>query len=242
MNRFMTKKLMFFGFLFFGISVLVWAQEENLSKARIFLPEVRWNFGYLPQGGTVSHIFQVKNIGEDTLLIIRVRPGCGCTTVPLFKDRLAPKETADLEVIFDSDKIRPGKTSKSIQIISSDPTKPIEELHYTANVRDTNSLVKLTPEQIYFDTLPQGNQAKRTFFVENISPENLSVKLVEEPNGFVDVNVPRRSLKPGEKMEITLGLKKNVPAGSFRTTVTLDFENSKMVRVTIPVSGMMMTK
>ena len=238
----MTKKSIFLGLFFFGLSVLVLAQDENLSKARLFLPEVRWDFGYLPQGGTVSHIFQVKNIGEDTLLIIRVRPGCGCTTVPLFKDRLAPKETADLEVVFDSDKIRPGKTSKSIQIISNDPTKPLEELHFTANVRDTNSLVKFTPEQIYFDTVRQEKETKQTLMVENICQENLSVKLVEEPKGFVDLNVPRRSLKPGEKMEITLGLKKNVPVGGYRTSVTLDFENSKVVRVTIPVSGAVMTK
>jgi len=238
----MTKKSIFLGLFFFGLSVLVLAQDENLSKARLFLPEVRWDFGYLPQGGTVSHIFQVKNIGEDTLLIIRVRPGCGCTTVPLFKDRLAPKETADLEVVFDSDKIRPGKTSKSIQIISNDPTHPLEELHFTANVRDTNSLVKFTPEQIYFDTVRQEKETKQTLMVENICQENLSVKLVEEPKGFVDLNVPRRSLKPREKMEITLGLKKNVPVGGYRTSVTLDFENSKVVRVTIPVSGAVMTK
>lgn len=242
MDRFRAKKLLSLGFFFFGLSVLAFAQKENLSKARIFLPDTRWDFGYLPKGGTVSHIFQVKNIGEDTLIIVKVRSGCACTIVPLFKDRLAPKETADLEVVFDSDKIKPGKTSKSVQIISNDPTKPFEELHYTANVRDTNSLVKLTPEQIYFDTVPQESQAKRTLVVENISQEKLSVELVEGPKDFVDLNVQRRSLKPGEKIEITLGLKKNVPFGSFRSSFTLDFENSKVVRVTVPISGVVMTK
>jgi hypothetical protein len=242
MERRRAKNLIFWGVFFFGFYVLVLAQNENLSRARIFLPNTRWDFGYVSKGGSVSHIFQVKNIGEDTLIIVRVRPGCGCTTVPLFKDRLAPDETADLEVIFDSEKIRPGKTSKSIQITSSDPTKPFEELHFTANVGDTNSLVKLIPEQIYFDTIRHGKETKRTLTVENISQEKLSVELVDVSTDFVDLNIQRHSLKPGEKSEITLELKKNAPEGSFRASFTLDFENSKMARVTVPVYGVVLTK
>jgi len=242
MKRFDAKKLISLGVFFFGLYVLVLAQQENLSKARIFLPDIRWDFGYVAKGGTVSHVFQVKNIGEDTLIIVRVRPGCGCSTVPLFKDRLAPKETADLEVIFDSDKIRGGKISKSVQIISNDPTKPFEELHFTANVGDTNSLVKLTPEQVCFDTVRSEKETKRMLIVENISKEKLSVELIEGSKEFVDLNIKTHSLKPGEKSEITVGLKKNAPQGSFRTSFALDFENSKMVRVTVPVYGVVATK
>jgi len=242
MERRGAKNLIFLGVFFFGLYVLVLAQNENLSKARIFFPNTRWDFGYVPKGGSVSHIFQVKNIGEDTLIIVRVRPGCGCTSVPLFKDRLAPNETADLEVIFDSQKLRAGKTSKSIQITSNDPTKPFEELHFTASVGDTNSLVKLTPEEVSFDTVHQGKEAKRKLIVENISKEKLSMELIEKPWDFVDFTIERRNLKPGEKTEITLELKKNAPLGSFRTSLTLNFENSKMVRVTVPIYGVVATK
>ena len=162
--------------------------------------------------------------------------------VPLSKDRLAPDETANLEAIFNSEKIRKGEISKSIQIISNDPTKPFQDLNFTARVGEVNSLVKLIPEEVCFDTILQGREAERRLTAENISGEELSIELIDGPKDFVDLNVKKRSLKPGERTEITLGLKKDAPQGSFRTSFTLDFENSKIVRITVPVSGVVATK
>jgi hypothetical protein len=227
---------------FLGLYALVLAQAEKLSKARIFLPDTRWDFGYVPKGGAVTHIFKVKNIGEDTLIIVRVRPGCACTTVPLSNNRLAPNETANLEVIFDSEKIRKGETSKKIQIISDDPTRPFQDLHFTARVGETNSLVKLIPEQVCFDTVHKKTETKRSLSVENISEEKLSVELVDNPKDFVELNFKKLDLMPGEKIEITLELKKDALVGGFNTSFTLDFENSKMVRVTVPVNGVVATR
>ncbi len=237
-----AKALILLSLLFVILCALVLAQDEELCKARIFLPDTRWDFGYVPQGGSVSHTFQVKNIGEDTLIIIRVRPGCACTMVPLTKDRLAPDETADLKVIFDSEKIRKGKTTKGVQITSNDPTKPFQDLQFTARVGETNSLVKLAPEEVRFDTVLDKNKTERKLTVENVSKETLSVELIDEPSEFVKLDLKKRSLKPGEKTEITLGLKKDAPEGNFRTSFTLNFENSRMVRITVPVHGVVATK
>jgi hypothetical protein len=237
-----AKSLILLCVFSFGFCVLVFAQEEKLSRARIFLPDTKWDFGYVPKGGSVTHTFQVKNIGEDTLIIVRVRPGCGCTSVPLSKDRLAPNETANLEVIFDSEKIKEGKTSKSIQIISTDPTKPFQDLSFTARVGELNSVVKLTPEEVFFDTVHGEKTVERSLTVENISQETLYVELVDSPKDFVDLNIQKNSLKPGEKTEITLGLKKDAPQGSFRTSFTIDFQNSNMVRITVPVYGVLTTE
>ncbi len=237
MKRLRAKSLILLGALFLILYALVWGQKEKLSRARIFLPDTRWDFGYVPEGGSVSHTFQVKNIGEDTLIIARVRPGCACTMAPLTKDRLAPGETGELEVIFDSEKIREGKTTKNVQITSNDPTKPFQDLQFTARVRETNSLVKLTPEEVRFDTIVQKSEAERRLTVENVSGEKLSIELIDGPKEFVKAKLEKSSLKPGEKAEIILELKKDAPPGSFRTSFTLDFQNSKMVRVTVPVNG-----
>jgi hypothetical protein len=45
------------------------------SKARIEVPEVSFNFGYVPQGASISHTFWLRSVGEDTLRITDVRPG-----------------------------------------------------------------------------------------------------------------------------------------------------------------------
>jgi uncharacterized cupredoxin-like copper-binding protein len=237
-----AKNFILLSLLLVSLCPLAMAQEKELSRARIFLPDTRWDFGYIPQGGSVSHIFQVKNIGEDTLIIIRVRPGCACTMVPLSKDRLAPDETTDLEVIFDSEKIRKGKTTKGVQITSNDPTKPFQDLQFTARVGEANSLVKLDPEEVRFDTILDKKRVEQKVSLENISEEKLSVELIDEPSGFVKLDLDKRTLKPGEKTEIVLSLRKDAPEGNFRTCFTLNFQNSKTARVTVPVYGVVAAK
>lgn len=45
------------------------------SLARVEVPEVSFNFGYVPQGSSISHTFWLRSVGEDTLRITDVRPG-----------------------------------------------------------------------------------------------------------------------------------------------------------------------
>ena len=45
------------------------------SKAKIFIPNSSWDYGYTPKGVKISHIYQIKNIGGDTLRIANVAPG-----------------------------------------------------------------------------------------------------------------------------------------------------------------------
>ncbi len=51
--------------------------EKKISegKALAYFTETEFNFGRLPPQSVVSHTYWIKNIGEDTLRIISVRPG-----------------------------------------------------------------------------------------------------------------------------------------------------------------------
>jgi hypothetical protein len=54
------------------------AQEgaaPTANQPRLEVPEVSFNFGYVPQGASISHTFWLKNVGGDTLRITDVRPG-----------------------------------------------------------------------------------------------------------------------------------------------------------------------
>ena len=45
------------------------------SLARLEVRETAFNFGYVPQGYSISHTFWLRNAGSDTLRITDVRPG-----------------------------------------------------------------------------------------------------------------------------------------------------------------------
>jgi hypothetical protein len=45
------------------------------ADPRLSIPEKSWDFGYVPQHGTFTHDYWIKNVGTDTLKIIKVKPG-----------------------------------------------------------------------------------------------------------------------------------------------------------------------
>ena len=51
------------------------APATSANPPRLEVPEVSFNFGYVPQGSSISHTFWLRNVGGDTLRITDVRPG-----------------------------------------------------------------------------------------------------------------------------------------------------------------------
>jgi hypothetical protein len=63
------KKWILTAALILGISGISYAAPK------ILIPEMSWDFGHVPQNSTLTHDYWIKNIGTDTLKIIRVKPG-----------------------------------------------------------------------------------------------------------------------------------------------------------------------
>jgi hypothetical protein len=122
-----------------------------------------YNFGAIPMGETVTHDFQVTNVGDEDLLISRVYTGCGCTSTRIadvvldaagwvvgkagVKEpfRLAPGESTQFDVEFDPRaEGKPGAQAKYIQIYSNDPTKAVFD-PADANSHETRFRIVVEP-------------------------------------------------------------------------------------------------
>ncbi len=210
-------------------------EAELPSRAKIAFSETMWDFGYVPKTGKVVHTYQIKNVGEDTLKIAKVRATCGCTSAPLSKQNLAPDETAELDVIFDPGKIKVGETTKRVHVISNDPDNPFAEIRFTARIGKSSSLVKITPASISFDTTSRQIEEVRILTIENTSGEKLSMTRTEGPGDEFDLDLENKVLEPGEVIQVTLKLKNSAPEGNLQASLTLDFECSKIARISIPI-------
>ena len=60
------------------------------------IEEDSFDFGYVPQRSKIAHVFWLKSVGDETLKITKVTPGCGCTKAPLEKSELAPGDSTRL--------------------------------------------------------------------------------------------------------------------------------------------------
>lgn len=92
--------------------------QDNREGARLTFNDEIHDFGDIVQGEQVSHIFKFRNAGNQQLVISNVLTTCGCTVPEWPKEPVAPGETGQLEVKFDS-KGKSGKQNKVITIISN---------------------------------------------------------------------------------------------------------------------------
>jgi hypothetical protein len=66
------KKSILMLVLFFGL-VLSFGLVQGAP--RLTIPETSFDFGYAPQNAMLTHVFWLHSTGDDTLKIIRVKPG-----------------------------------------------------------------------------------------------------------------------------------------------------------------------
>ncbi len=64
--------------------------------------ETTFDFGKIPQGKPVTHIFTVENIGNDSLKIENVQASCGCTTPEWTKTPIAKGGKTTIKVGYNS--------------------------------------------------------------------------------------------------------------------------------------------
>jgi hypothetical protein len=96
--------------LFLAISLAFGAQAQEAVTAvpaaapeTLVLKEAEFNFGKIPQGKPVHHIFELVNTGKDSLRIVNIQASCGCTTPEWDRDKaIAPGASTKVTVGFNA--------------------------------------------------------------------------------------------------------------------------------------------
>ena len=95
------------------------------AAPKIEVDNATLDFGEVKEGDLVTHTFILSNAGDETLVIEKINPWCGCTTIPaLSKNELAPGETTELEAVLDTAGLGATTINKSITVYSNDPETP----------------------------------------------------------------------------------------------------------------------
>ncbi len=119
-------KFIFTFFLGFAFSMATFAQTSaaNVTKSNIKKPDIgspsaspndtkpvteslnlkesEFDFGKIPQGKPVTHIFEFTNTGTTPFSLENVQASCGCTTPVWNKEVVAPGATAQIIVGYNA--------------------------------------------------------------------------------------------------------------------------------------------
>jgi hypothetical protein len=92
------------------LAATVNAQQANVTPVvaapaveTLVLKEAEFNFGKIPQGKPVTHVFEITNTGKDSLKIVNVQASCGCTTPEWDRDKaIAPGKSTKITVGYNA--------------------------------------------------------------------------------------------------------------------------------------------
>lgn len=84
----------------------------------IKLDNSSFNFGKVKEGTLVETTIKVTNTGKEPLVLTNCHASCGCTTSTCPKEPIAPGQSVDIPVKFDS-KGKPGHQRKEVTITAN---------------------------------------------------------------------------------------------------------------------------
>jgi hypothetical protein len=76
------------------------------------------DFGEITEGVVAEHVFTFKNEGEGPLIISNAQGSCGCTVPVWPRQPIAPGETGEIKVSFNSSG-RAGKQDKRVTLTTN---------------------------------------------------------------------------------------------------------------------------
>lgn len=97
------------------------AKEAELSHANAGkMPVIKFevmehDFGTVNEGDKVEYTYKFTNEGSADLLLTNVKPACGCTVPEYTKTPIAPGQSGELKVTFDTAG-KPGLQQKTVNV------------------------------------------------------------------------------------------------------------------------------
>lgn len=101
------------------------AKEVSVNAPEsLSFKEIEFDFGKIPQGKPVTHLFEFTNSGTSPLALDNVQASCGCTTPVWNKDTVAAGQSSIIKVGYNA--ANEGPFNKSITVTwNGDQTKQI---------------------------------------------------------------------------------------------------------------------
>ena len=222
----MIKNLSVVFFLFASIAC------AQLFQPKLVLQQTSYDFGDIKQGDKVSHTFVLTNGGGDALKISDVKASCGCTAAAPEKNELAPGESTNLLVTFNSAG-RMGKQTKTVRIYSNDPENSEMVLTITGNVVSSSQVsghgptIYFNETQHDFGKVNEGDKVNYTFNFSNKGSATLTIKDIKTSCGCTAALLSQDNLAPGQDGTLKVELDTKNRSGKMSRTVTINSNDPK---------------
>jgi hypothetical protein len=233
-------------FILIGVIIILGAvsifnnynNSKNSLPPQMLLSEEEWDFGLVKPDEKPSHIFTIKNEGNEDLILERVKSSCGCVKTTISTKNIKLGKSAELKVTFNTTGYE-GKVKKDIHIKSNDPYEPERRITLSIEIEhQPKPIISLSKTEWDIGLLSQGDNPTLTFTIENQGDENLIIDKIDSFEHIKhNIDTPLTVL-PEEKYKAVLTYNSNDhELGEFRESIGLYCNDPKKKALSFHVKG-----
>ncbi|MBU0742893.1 DUF1573 domain-containing protein [bacterium] len=205
------------------------------GQPSISIEPLELDFGKMEQFEAASAGLIIRNIGDAPLHLGEIETTCGCTAATPPIDILAPGQSTEVTITFNSQKFQ-GEQIKYVKVHSSDPFHSLIDVAIRADVHAALAIMPPT-DIITFRKLPVGVTQAETL---SFSTEDVAVLTIEparfRPELF-DVTIEDAASGDPREKTVVIAVRPDAPLGTFREIVSFDTNVPKRTSVNIEVGG-----
>jgi hypothetical protein len=239
----LRKKLIIF--IVIGIIIIIGIylifngiRNRSEQPPKIVISKMEWDYGVVKPNDKPTHIFTIKNEGDEELIIERVRVSCGCVKVAISNKNIKPGKSAELKAIFDTTGYE-GKLNKDIYIRSNDPQEPEKVIALFIEIEHKSKpIISILESEWNLDLISQGDTNSFKFFIKNSGDENLIIDRVNFYKHIKHNLVVPLIINPKEKYEVILTYDStDHELGEVREAVWIYSNDTRREGVSIKIKG-----
>jgi hypothetical protein len=201
---------------------------EPVAPPRLTVARPAHDFGQLPQGSPIEHVFDLVNSGGAPLTLIDLRTACDCTASIEGPRDLPAGARAALRLRCDTS-AAPGPQRRTVTVYSNDP----EHRALLLEVTGTVALVAAAdPPRLYLGPVAAGSEAVR---MVTLRAGNDGVRFFAVEGGAPHLHAHLEDVA-GRRVLI-VDTAADAPPGPFQTTLRVLTASAARPVIEIPVAG-----
>ena len=201
------------------------------GPARLVCDKPEFNFGESDNARDIDHVFVVRNVSKEPVLIKRVTASCGCTVATVSTNTVPPGQEATVKAVLNL-RGRVGPQNKDIQVESDDPGNPV--LHLTI-VGSSTAELTVDPMYLNFGDLAEDSVVVKPVTVTSRRPGVSVTNVIIESKAFA-VSLWKKGDPRGVGFDVT-----TVPplmSDHMYTKVTVQTDHPTVREATLQVFGL----
>jgi hypothetical protein len=210
------------------------ADQSKIEENR-FPDGMTHDFGAVPCGTQLKHVFRIVNTSDVALKIEEVRVSmAGCVTAQSNKRIVQPKEEATVTVMMDGQRFLGTKTVRTFVTVNDG--KPLtHSLVVSANCRDD---LVISPASFDFGNIKRGDTPTKKVVVTVSKQTEISVTKLVFANRLLHVQVRELSRDMNSvSFEVTATIRAEVPARLLSEAIELRTNSTSLPSIRVPVSA-----